>query len=176
VSRYINSLAEFEEEEEEGEESLIDKEKIRRAQQFEFGKILKEVKERENEDEVGYKIRDNMLCFENESGLKIVLPYRLRAKVIRLFHTLPMEGAHLGVTRTADNVKSKFYWPNIQRDVEIIVKACPECQVTKTPNRLLIEPLMPIDKGMRPFSHLYVYIMGPLERSNAGHVYADSRN
>ncbi len=40
---------------------------------------------------------------------------------------------HLGIERTADLLRSRFFWPKLACDVEQYIKNCGECVTRKTP-------------------------------------------
>ena len=44
---------------------------------------------------------------------------------------------HLGVRRTTENVKERFYWPGYESDIEKWVHECHQCQKHKPPQVLL---------------------------------------
>ena len=60
---------------------------------------------------------------------QIVLPPSLRSKVLSHLHS-----GHLGVTKTLEKVKERFYWPNDVDDVECLVRECVQCQRRNPPN------------------------------------------
>lgn len=55
---------------------------------------------------------------------KLVLPSQLRATVLRSLHD---DLGHLGIERTDDLVRSRFYWPRISLCVEHKIKTCERC-------------------------------------------------
>ena len=60
-------------------------------------------------------------------GTRIVVPKVLRDKVVRLAH----EG-HQGVVKTKCRLRSKVWWPGMDKDVENLCKICHGCQVTSS--------------------------------------------
>ena len=60
-------------------------------------------------------------------GSRIVVPKVLRDKVVRLAH----EG-HQGVVKTKYRLRSKMWWPGMDKDVENLCKVCHGCQVTSS--------------------------------------------
>ena len=34
----------------------------------------------------------------------------------------------LGVAKTSEKIKQRFYWPGLQEDTKLFVSRCPECQ------------------------------------------------
>jgi hypothetical protein len=90
--------------------------------------------------------------------------------MIRLFHESPIIGAHLGAERIGAKIRDRFYWPKMLMDINSIIKSCPECQFSNN-YKQSFEPLEPIKKTMRPFSHIHIDIMGPLPKTSSGFDY-----
>ena len=58
-------------------------------------------------------------------GTRIVIPKSLRERVTKLAH----EG-HQGIVKAKARLRSKVWWPKIDRDAENLCKVCHGCQVT----------------------------------------------
>jgi hypothetical protein len=72
----------------------------------------------------------------------------LRLEILRDNHDSKIAG-HLGVEKTTDAIKRKFYWPRLGRTVKAYVLSCDDCQRNKPHQRQpagLLQPL-PIPKG-----------------------------
>ena len=88
-------------------------------------------------------------------GTRILIPKPLRLQCISLAH----EG-HLGIVGTKQMLRSKVWWPKIDKDVENYVKSCHGCQITSTmPNP---EPLEPTKLPDGPWQDLAIDLLGPL--------------
>uniref|UniRef100_A0A3B3WSH8 Gypsy retrotransposon integrase-like protein 1 n=1 Tax=Poecilia mexicana TaxID=48701 RepID=A0A3B3WSH8_9TELE len=61
---------------------------------------------------------------------QLVLPAQFRATVLKSLHD---DLGHLGVERTTDLLRSRFFWPKMSTDVEQYIKNCGECVLRKTP-------------------------------------------
>ena len=57
-------------------------------------------------------------------GTRIVLPQALRKRVVSLAH----EG-HQGVVKTKERLRTKVWWPEMDRDVEKLCAECYGCQL-----------------------------------------------
>ncbi|KAF1388735.1 hypothetical protein PFLUV_G00065720 [Perca fluviatilis] len=79
-------------------------------------------------------------------------------------------GAHLGVEKTLDRIKARFYWPGVKRAVEDYCRSCPECQMV-APKPHFRSPLVPMPIISVPFSRIAMDLVGPLPKSNRGHQY-----
>ena len=77
-----------------------------------------------------YIIRNGLLykkCVSNnrETGyLQFVLPKLFRKQALEAYHD---EIGHLGIERTTNLLKDRFYWPRMEDDIEEYVKTCPRC-------------------------------------------------
>ena len=92
---------------------------------------------------------------------QIVVPASLRSEVL---HHLHNRAGHLGVKRTTDSVKARFYWPGYDTDISQWVLSCQECQRQNSP---VIKPRAPLKtlQASYPFERLSWDIMGPLPTS-----------
>ena len=99
-------------------------------------------------------------------GTRIIIPEALRAKCIELAH----EG-HLGIVGTKQMLRSKVWWPSMDRDVEKYVKSCHGCQITgQFPNP---EPLEPTSLPNGPWQYLAIDLLGPLPSGHSVLVVID---
>ena len=66
--------------------------------------------------------------------LRLVLPRCLVPVVLEQLHDSPTAG-HLGVQKTAERVKTRFYWPGWYQDVQDWCQSCSTCSQSKNPPR-----------------------------------------
>ncbi|RXN14231.1 Retrovirus-related Pol polyprotein from transposon 297 [Labeo rohita] len=109
-------------------------------QGIELGKVLTPVK---NSDPVlalllrqGPKlvIRNNLLYRVSKSQcgkekVQLVLPAKYRLIVMQSLHD---DSGHLGVERTTELIRDRFYWPRVTLDIEEYIKNCGPCITRKT--------------------------------------------
>ena len=179
VSRYVNVVSDTSKNEiqvssEKGDEK-IDRERICVEQEKEFAKVINWLKNYkgglpsgEQSEWKKFVWQNGMLCWQSDEegeDYKVVLPYSLRESMMKTYHDNPYIGAHLGVKRTFEKLKRRFYWPKMEKDITDYVKSCPVCQVIKNPTRPVNQPLTISKKGSQPFEHIHLDIMGPLELS-----------
>nr|XP_057906640.1 uncharacterized protein LOC131104002 [Doryrhamphus excisus]XP_057906648.1 uncharacterized protein LOC131104002 [Doryrhamphus excisus] len=67
-----------------------------------------------------------------EDVTQLVLPREFREVVLRASHD---DLGHLGVERTTDLLRNRFFWPKLACDVEQYIKNCGECITRKTPSQ-----------------------------------------
>ena len=119
-------------------------------------------------------IRHGILCrqYENlKTGQMIfrqVVPPALVQNILLSLHS-DHTRAHLGVTKTLEKVRSRFYWLGHKRDVEVFVASCFVCQKRNSPTKKHIHSLRPW-KPSFPFSTVGIDFLGPLPPS-AGNQY-----
>ena len=88
-------------------------------------------------------------------GTRIVIPQALRKRVVSLAH----EG-HQGVTKTKERLRTKVWWPAMDRDAEKRCAECYGCQmVTKN---VPPPPLKSTPLPNKPWEEVAVDLMGPL--------------
>ena len=88
-------------------------------------------------------------------GTHLVIPVKLRARVLSLAH----EG-HLGVVGTKQNIRTKVWWPGINRAAEKHCRSCHGCQLVARPDAP--EPIRPTTLPDGPWQYLAADLMGPL--------------
>lgn len=95
---------------------------------------------------------------------KIVVPNKLREKVIKKAHTL-----HAGQQKSFNMIRKTFFWPGCFRDVENYVRSCDKCAQFKgrIPKRNMGS--MEIPSG--PTQIISMDILGPVKKSSKGHKF-----
>ncbi|XP_064195362.1 uncharacterized protein LOC135256967 [Anguilla rostrata] len=107
---------------------------------------------------------------KNDECLELLLvPRPFVQTVLQLAHS-HLLGAHLGVEKTLDRIKARFYWPGVKRAVEDYCRSCPECQQV-APKPHFRSPLIPLPILSVPFSRIAMDLIGPLPKSSRGHQY-----
>lgn len=75
-----------------------------------------------------FVIRDGLLFRKRQCddhlAYQLVLPETLRTSVLKCLHD---DMGHMGIDRTVDLVRSRFYWPRMSFDVEHKIKTCGRC-------------------------------------------------
>lgn len=92
---------------------------------------------------------------------KIVLPMSLRKRAIELAHV-----AHCGIVKTKQFLRSKVWWPGIDRETEDFVRNCRVCQSITPEGREGLEPLTLKSFPKQPFSRINIDLFGPIKNGN----------
>ncbi|XP_077388164.1 retrovirus-related Pol polyprotein from transposon 412 [Festucalex cinctus] len=88
--------------------------------------LCRESSKLELKDGLLYRKRNPPNCTETQ---QLVLPERYRTLAMKSLHD---DCGHLGVEKTSELLKDRFYWPRITSDVEQYVKTCGRCVSRKT--------------------------------------------
>ena len=88
--------------------------------------MLKEWKRLELKNGLLYRTR----LSEGDTTYQFVVPKSLKSTILTCLHD---DMGHMGLDRTIDLVRSRFYWPKMAMDVENKIKSCGRCVRRKTP-------------------------------------------
>lgn len=88
-------------------------------------------------------------------GPRIVIPQKLRAQILALAH----EG-HLGIVGTKQNLRTKVWWPGMEKEAEKYCKSCHGCQLMTRASPP--EPLKTTELPAGPWEDLAMDFLGPL--------------
>ncbi|KAJ8353326.1 hypothetical protein SKAU_G00208930 [Synaphobranchus kaupii] len=99
----------------------------------------------------------------------LLVPRPFIPSVLQLAHSHQL-GADLGVEKTLERIKARFYWPGVKKAVEDFCRSCPECQQV-APRPHLRSPLIPLPIISIPFSRIGMDLVSPLPKSARGYQY-----
>ena len=119
------------------------------------------------EDGIVYRITDPEKC-ESFSGLQLVIPEFLQKPLIEEIHS-GYFGGHLGVDKTYDKVRSRYYWSGMYRDVVQYLKTCVACNMRKLKRQR--PPLQDMQIPKYPFEQIAIDTSGPFPESFNGNRY-----
>ena len=101
--------------------------------------------------------------------LQLVLPRSLIPDILSALHDAPSAG-HLGVNKTVERVRERFYWYGLQHDVEDWCRQCEKCARRKSPQAMARAPLVSSCPGY-PFERIALDIMGPMPTTESSNKY-----
>ena len=110
--------------------------------------------------------KDGVLRRHKGARTQIIVPKQLHPLVLKELHE---NMGHLGVDRTLDLAKERFYWPRMQRDIEHHIGHACHCVKQKTPTLKTGVPLKPITTPS-PFEVIAIDFLH-LEKSSGGYEY-----
>ena len=93
-------------------------------------------------------------------GNKVVMPEKLWKQTIQLAHE-----SHQGMVRTKSRLREKVWWPNLDKQVEKLIRACYRCQLVGP--RPKPEPIRSTPLPQGPWSEIAVDL---LEIPKKGHL------
>ena len=88
-------------------------------------------------------------------GARVVIPVKLRERILQMLH----EG-HLGESHTKSFARMYVWWPNIDVDIALMVKACSSCQQYR--QQAPVTPLSPWALPSRPYERVHIDYCGPV--------------
>ena len=87
-------------------------------------------------------------------GHRLIIPISLRNRTLALAHR-----GHLGIVKTKQNLRTKVWWPRLDKEAEQHVKGCLTCQISGNPEPP--PPLAVVPPPMAPWSCIHVDFYGP---------------
>ena len=110
------------------------------------------------------QLHDGILCrkFEtadNQVVSQQIVPPSMTQEILSACHSSPTAG-HLGVAKTSEEIKQRFYWLGLQEDTKLVVSRCPECQKRSGPPKKYHHALVEWQASY-PFHHIEIDFMGP---------------
>ena len=139
------------------------------AEDEELRKVRAAIETREFQNCRDYLLVASELCVIGYlvlRGLRIVIPQKLRQRVLDLAH----EG-HLGVVATKANLRTKVWWPGMDKAAEKHCRLCHGCQLVARPDQP--EPITSSTLPDGPWRDIAVDLMGPLPSGQSLVIVAD---
>ena len=100
---------------------------------------------------------------------QVVIPASLCHEILVACHDDPTAG-HLGVLKTYEKVRVRYFWHGMFKDIEHWCNSCVDCAMKKIPRGKRKAPLLPIPvKGA--FDRVAMDILGPFPVTNDGNRY-----
>ena len=117
-----------------------------------------------------YLVVENLLYYisnvEDDPYLRLYVPKHLRSLVITQYHD---RNGHMGVQKTFDSIRQKYYWPNLFKDLNNFVTACVVCQTRSL--QKIKQPLQETDIPPYPMAKVSLDLSGPYPTSMSGNRY-----
>lgn len=110
--------------------------------------------------------KDGLLRRRTKSCLQLVLPLKMRNLIYRELH---QEMGHLGAHRVYSLARQRFYWPNMERDINHFVTKVCHCLKQRRPNIPTRAPMQHLSSST-PFELVSIDFLH-LEKSSGGYEY-----
>ena len=88
-------------------------------------------------------------------GTRIIVPVSLQHKLVQAAHD-----GHQGIVKTKARLRSKLWWPEMDKMAETVCRSCFECQLVSQPSHPEPMSRTPLPSG--PWKHLAADVLGPL--------------
>ena len=117
-----------------------------------------------------YIIENDVLYYlsdpDDNPTMRLFVPQHLREMVLKQYHD---DNGHMGVQKTFDSIRQKYYCPNLFQELYEYVSACVPCQTrsTQVTRSLLEKPDLP----PYPFAKLSLDLSGPYPKTLSGNKY-----
>ena len=97
---------------------------------------------------------------------RLYIPKQLQDAVIKQYHD---DNGHMGIDKTFESIKRKYYFPNLYQKLTSYVNACVTCQTRALKKQR--PPLQEMEQPPYPFAKLSMDISGPYPTSLSGNRY-----
>lgn len=102
-------------------------------------------------------------------GIERIYDDRDKQFILNDYHLLPTSG-HAGITRMINNIKRRYYWPNLNADVSKFVGKCSLCQKMKHA-KYTKQPMTITSTASAAFEKIFLDLVGPLDKDEFGNCY-----
>lgn len=106
---------------------------------------------------------------ESETREQLIIPRSRVPEILRHLHD-GAGGGHLGVTKTLQKVRDRFYWVNCKEDVKQWCKKCTVCASSNGPQKKPRAPMRQYNVGS-PFERIAIDVAGPFPETDVGNKY-----
>ena len=117
-----------------------------------------------------YLIVDKLLYYisntDDDPCLRLYVPKHLKRLVIGQYHD---RNGHMGVQKTFDSIRRKYFWPNLFKDLNEYVGSCVICQTRSL--QKVRQPLQETDIPPYPMAKVSLDLSGPYPTSLSGNKY-----
>lgn len=101
--------------------------------------------------------------------LQLLVPKIRVPEILKLLHS-GTSGGHLGITKTLEKVRERFYWVNCKEDVKDWCRKCVVCATSNGPQKRRKAPMRQYNVGS-PFERIAIDISGPFPTTDRGNKY-----
>ncbi|POS82770.1 hypothetical protein EPUL_005785, partial [Erysiphe pulchra] len=105
----------------------------------------------------------------NQKKLQLLVPKRRIPEVLRQLHD-GVTGGHLGVHKTLEKARERFYWPNLKEDIKDWCRNCVVCAGANGPIRKKRAPMRQYNVGA-PFERIAIDVAGPFPVTENGNKF-----
>ena len=117
-----------------------------------------------------YIVENDILYYLSDPNdnptLRLFVPQHLRQMVVTQYHD---DNGHMGVQKTYDSIRQKYFWPNLFQELYDYVSACVPCQTRAVQK---VKPLLQRpDLPSYAMAKLSIDLSGPYPKTMSGNKY-----
>jgi transposase InsO family protein len=105
---------------------------------------------------------------ENTYDWKLVVPPDKKLAILKQEHD---NAAHLGIGKTTDRIRLRYYWPKMASEIQEYVNNCEICKASKTTTQNLTPPMGKMKQADGPWQLISADYIGPFVRSKKRNQY-----
>ena len=117
-----------------------------------------------------YLLVDGLVYFisdiDDDPNLRLYIPKHIRSFVVTQYRD---KNGHMGVQKTFDSIRAKYYWPNLFKELNKYVSECTVCQTRSL--QKISQPLQETDIPPYPMAKLSLDLSGPYPTALSGNKY-----
>ena len=117
-----------------------------------------------------YLLVDNLVYYlsnvDDDPCMRLFVPRHLKTYVVKQYHD---QNGHMGVQKTFDSIRQKYYWPNLFKEINKYVSECTICQTRSL--QKVKQPLQETDIPPYPMAKLSLDLSGPYPTTLSGNRY-----
>ena len=74
-----------------------------------------------------YMVKNDLLMRRSNPPVPYVPQGEIRRSILKIYHDTAANGAHFGRDKTTHKIRTRYYWPSMNKDIENYVKSCILC-------------------------------------------------
>ena len=118
-----------------------------------------------------YSVKEGLLhrniCTDGCIKQALVLPETMKREILESLHDDQSAG-HLGISKTFNKIRSRYYWPRMYSQIVNYVQSCTQCNQKKTCQQAPVGQLQPLPPVIKPFARIGFDKLGPFPESLDG--------
>lgn len=103
------------------------------------------------------------------SNVNRVVNNEMKQLILNDFHNLPT-GGHAGINRMYNNIKKRYFWSGLKKDVEDFVRRCNDCQRHKY-CKINKQTMTITSTATSAFQKIFLDIVGPIKNDSLDNCY-----
>jgi transposase InsO family protein len=105
---------------------------------------------------------------DNTYDWKLVVPPDKKITILQQEHD---NSAHLGISKTTDRIRLRYYWPKMTSEIKEYVNKCEICKASKTTTQNLTPPMGKMKQAEGPWQLISADYIGPFVMSKKRNQY-----